>query len=163
VWIRLELINWILIFLLYSLLLFILWQSVSSLILLFGWIILKINWLILISLLLKSGMPPLIWWVIQVDWKWTGWIIFLTFHKCVPFIIFLLVCKSQFIFLVWPLVGLVFLYSRREWFNLMWGSSIRDSRWICISLSWKRFWFFFYLLCCLSEVKKIKNFLYFKT
>jgi len=113
------------------------------LILLFAWIILKLNIVIIVSLLIKTGIPPLIRWVLQINWKWKRWVIFLTLHKCLPFLIIIICLNNLLFILLWPLISVIYFYRVNEWFEFIWASSISDSAWICVRAVWKYFWLFF--------------------
>lgn len=133
------------IFFVWSILTFILWQRIRRLIFIFSWSISLNKIIILAALTIKTGMPPLLIWVLQVNWKWLGWIIFLTWQKCLPFLILLYIWISSYLLLTWPFFALRQIFWANEWFSLIWASSLRDRAWVCLRNSWKAFWYFFTL------------------
>lgn len=142
-WFRLELLNWILLIFLARPLIFLLWQSLSSLLLIYSWAVIERNIFLVFSLLLKSGIVPFSLFILKLRWKWRSWLLFLTSHKLLPFLLLILVNLFFFLYFIWILIRIFYLYQNSRLFNIMWLRSLSESAWLCLPLNLTKIFIFF--------------------
>jgi len=144
-WVIIEVSNWILVLWVvgpHFMLSFLVWQSLCGIVFVYRYALFWISLGVLISLLMKTGMPPFHLWLGHLKWRWTSWIVFLTAHKTLPFLLIITLPLFDFLFIGWPIIAIVILYSHLSLYNLMFISSINDGAWICLNTEINYFWLY---------------------
>lgn len=142
-WFGLELLNWLLLLFLLRPLIFLLWQSLSSLFLIFSWVVVENNFFLFFRLLLKRGIIPFRVFILKLSWKWVRWLLFLTTHKLLPFLLLVLVNSRFFVYLFWILGGVYFLFQNSRLFNMIWIRRLSESAWLCLPFNLTKLFTFF--------------------
>jgi len=148
-WMVLELLNWLFLWWIYKKLIFLIWQRIASISFLYFWLNGATMTGLVLSLLAKIGLPPFITWVWSSckNWKLNIWILFITFHKVLPFILLVNTNIKEIWILIWPLIGALIIFYTFSLKRLTFISSIRDGAWLIFSyfLSTVFFWLFMIL------------------
>lgn len=164
VWISLELRSWLFLNFIReieSVLFFLSWQRVSSLFLLLRWLYLRRELICRLSLMLKIGLPPFHYLIIQLSnfIKIKILILFLFVHKYLP-LIFLL--NTSFITLIWwflicmlTITLIVWLFRSLKMFIVRW--CLCDISWFVWSFNFSSNMLILYLLLNLLVIKIFIN------
>jgi len=117
--------------------------------LLYIWILNFSALLILLILVAKIRLPPFRnWaWRLRIKWDLTTWVIFLSFHKTLPLVLFVNFWIFEKWLLLWVILGIVILFFIFSLKSLIFVSSISDGAWLLRSrwISLRFFWVYIIL------------------
>lgn len=153
-WATLDLLTWVLAPLIKNinyLFLFLIWQSLSSIFILYNYLVFKNIYTMCLLLIFKRGLPPfqLIFWFFQSFWSINSFLLFLFAHKY-PVLLILIVLRNLD-FIMWlALRSLLILILFRFNFSLkrfIFTYTISETIWIILSFSCNiRIWILYLII-----------------
>nr|YP_615057.1 NADH dehydrogenase subunit 2 [Strelkovimermis spiculatus]ABF48167.1 NADH dehydrogenase subunit 2 [Strelkovimermis spiculatus]ABF48179.1 NADH dehydrogenase subunit 2 [Strelkovimermis spiculatus] len=140
VWLMLEVLNWTFIYFLKNmnlLIVFFMWQSISSIIFLYSFLFFKKKLLIFISLLMKTSLPPFhLWmWMLLSVMDWKSMVLLMCVHKYTPILIMMnnFSYLNCFYFIIFSLISFFNMWMASSLKKIFWVILLNDTVWLMLS------------------------------
>nr|YP_918961.1 NADH dehydrogenase subunit 2 [Romanomermis nielseni]ABL73780.1 NADH dehydrogenase subunit 2 [Romanomermis nielseni] len=139
-WIMLEILNWFLITFMNKkiiMLNFLLWQSLSSLMILFNLVANLDYFFINIFIFMKTSLPPFhyLFWKFHIFVSWKVFMIFMTLHKFLPLMFMVMFFMKIFYItiIIFPVITFFMMWNNMNLFSNLYLFMMGDSCWMIMS------------------------------